>query len=461
MPLYAGVCETNITPPVGVWMSGYGLRPTGATSIHDELYARALVLDDGGQRVVLVSADIIAFAPDSVQRIRAEIASKLHAKPSAIMLHATHTHGGPNVGIYRCMGERDSAYLDILERKIIGAAVQASHVLHPAHFTYGETAAQVGINRRESLKNGRTVLGTDFAGAVAPVVQSLCVNHTDGRLLALLFCHACHPTTLGGENLSITAEWCGVAVEQLKSRFRAEADSQHTSSLPLPFCLQGCCGDINPHPRGAWENVYQHGRVIGDAAHQARWNSHGRLEETIDAEEETVSLPMLPPPSVAECDAQVALYEERLAKSRASNAHAGQILYDEGILAWAQDYRRYAGLESFQETQEFAIQCLNLGGIQILGFPAEMFVQYQLDFSAQSRTPVLSLAYTNGCWNYLPTAEEYPRGGYEVNDANKYYGTLMFAPETEGIVRAAAYRLLGIPNPDTTPYPVLAGDARR
>lgn len=461
MPLYAGVCETNITPPLGIWMSGYGLRPTGAIRIHDELYARVLVLDDGRQRIVLVSADIIAFAPDSVQRIREQIASKLNMAPSAIMLHATHTHGGPNVGIYRCMGERDAGYLDILERKIIGATVQASQEMHPAHFTYGETNAQIGINRRESRRDGRTLLGTDFAGVVAPLVQSLCVNHADGRLMALLFSHACHPTTLGGENLSITAEWCGVAVEQLKSRFRAEVDSQHPTALPVPLFLQGCCGDINPHPRGAWENLNQHGKVIGDAAHQARWNSHGRLEETIDAQEEAVALPLLPPPSVAECDAQIALYEERLAKSRAANAHAGQILYDEGILAWARDYRLYADLESFQESQEFAIQRLNLGGVQILGFPAEMFVQYQLDFAAQSRTPVLSLAYTNGCWNYLPTAAEYPRGGYEVNDANKYYGTLMFAPEAESLVRETSYRLLGIPNPDRTPYPLLAGEARR
>ncbi|MCX6380894.1 MAG: neutral/alkaline non-lysosomal ceramidase N-terminal domain-containing protein [Armatimonadetes bacterium] len=455
MPLYAGVCETNITPPLGVWMSGYGLRPTGATRIHDELYARAVVIDDGTTRLVLISADIIVFAPDSVERLRSQIASFLNTEAHCIMLHATHTHGGPYVGIFRCMGEHDTEYMSVLERKIVGCAKQAAQTLYPVYLTYGETTAQIGVKRRQSLQNGRTVLGHDYAGVVAPKVQTLNVNHLDGRLFALLFSHACHPTTMGGENLAITAEWCGAAVEQLKNRFRTEENTR--LQPPLPIFLQGCCGDINPNWRGSWESVEANGKVIADAAHQALWNAHGRLDPALSAEEVTVNLPMLEPPSIEECDAQVAFWEQRLAEDRAKSAHQGVILYDEGILNWARDYRAFAGMTDFHETQPFTIQRLTLGGIHLLGFPAEMFVQYQLDFAAQSPAPVFSLAYTNGCWNYLPTSAEYPRGGYEVLDANKYYGTLMFAPESEATLRDATYRLLGISEPDTTPYPLLAG----
>lgn len=458
MPLYAGVCETNITPPIGVWMSGYGLRPTGATSVRDELYARALVVDDGATRIVVVSADIIVFAPDSVERLRSQIAATLSTEPHCVMLHATHTHGGPHTGIFRCMGERDAEYISVLERKIVGCAKQAAQTLHPSCLTYGETTAQIAVNRRQSLSNGRTILGHDYAGVVAPKVQTLNVNHLDGRLLALLFSHACHPTTMGGENLAITAEWCGVAVERLKSRFREEEETR--KSPPLPMFLQGCCGDLNPNWRTSWESMEYNGRVIADAAHQARWNAHGRLDPEISAEEVVVNLPMLEPPSAAECDAQIAFWERKLAEDRAKNAHQGVILYDEGLLAWAKDYRAFAGRSNFNETQAFSIQRLTLGGIHLLGFPAEMFVQYQLDFAAQSSAPVISLAYTNGCWNYLPAAAEYSRGGYEVLDANKYYGTLMFAPESEAILREATYRLLGISEPDMTPYPLLAGAPR-
>src|SRR4051794_346881 len=101
MPLFAGVCETNITPPPGVWMSGYATRPSGALGIHDELHARALVLDDGQQRVVLVAADLIALPFAMAQEVRGRIAAALGIEAKAVMLHCTHTHGGPYLGIFR------------------------------------------------------------------------------------------------------------------------------------------------------------------------------------------------------------------------------------------------------------------------------------------------------------------------------------------------------------------------
>jgi hypothetical protein len=105
-------------------------------------------------------------------------------------------------------------------------------------------------------------------------------------------------------------------------------------------------------------------------------------------------------------------------------------------------------------TKPFAIQRLRIGDAQILGMPAEMFVQYQLDFERQSAGVVLSLGYTNGVHGYVPTAADYPYGGYEVDGANRYYGTLMYAPSCEMLIREEAYHLLGIREPDRSPYRV-------
>ena len=87
-------------------------------------------------------------------------------------------------------------------------------------------------------------------------------------------------------------------------------------------------------------------------------------------------------------------------------------------------------------------------------FPAEMFVQYGLDFQAQSEKPVFALGFTNGVHGYVPTAADYPYGGYEVNNAHRYYGLLMFSPACERLIRQAVYELLGIEKPDWTPYTV-------
>src|SRR5206468_1717248 len=98
MPLYAGVCETDITPPLGVWMCGYAFRPTGCTAIHDRLYARALVLNDGHAAIAILSMDLLGLDFDLVDAVRAGIERETGIPQAGIMLAATHTHGGPNVG---------------------------------------------------------------------------------------------------------------------------------------------------------------------------------------------------------------------------------------------------------------------------------------------------------------------------------------------------------------------------
>ena len=98
MPLYAGACTTDITPPPGLWMAGYAPRLTTAIGVHDPLYATAVVFDDGHERVALISADLISLPPDLVKLIRSEVSAQIGTDESAIMLHCTHTHGGPISG---------------------------------------------------------------------------------------------------------------------------------------------------------------------------------------------------------------------------------------------------------------------------------------------------------------------------------------------------------------------------
>jgi len=389
MPLYAGVCETNITPPPGIWMGGYAARPGVALGVHDELRARAFVIDDGTQRAVIVAADVIAFPLAMSQRIRQEIADALDTTPDAVLLNASHTHGGALTGIYREMGEPDDGYLSVLTRKLVGAATQAAQTLTPVVLTYGVSSAQIGVNRRQTLPDRKTVLGMNTAGAVVPQVQAMCATGFDGSLLALLFSHACHPTTMGGENRLFTAEWCGAATEMLAKKLEREAAEAGRPNSTVPIFLQGCAGDINPIRRGDWEAVRENGRQVAVAADAARWNAHGRLAETISAEEITLDLPCA-------------------------------------------DGNRLP----------FAIQHLTLGGIHLLGFPGEMFAEYALAFARMTQAPMISLGYTNGCHGYIPTSEAFAYGGYEVSDAAYYYQTPALTPECDSLLQSAVEKLL-------------------
>lgn len=445
MPLYAGVSETNITPPLGVWMAGYAFRPTGCTLVHDELHARAVVFNDGHAAVAILAMDLIALPQDLVAQIREGIAREVGIPREAVMLNCSHTHGGPNLGVYNAMGSRDPAYVDVLVRKLVGMTRQAAETMKPAVLTYGRAPVQIGINRRQTIgTNGRTVLGQNYAGPVAPYVDVLSVAEPSGGTFALLFCHACHGTTLGGDNLRITADFCGYAADHVR---------RETEGGMTPLFLQGCSGNINPFRRGTYISAAHNGRVLGQAALNA-WRNASPLydDEVLAYAESVVELPLQDPPSVEQCDASIAEWEAKLQQEKASG-NMGAILNAEGMLAYHR-YEREQARKGGGLKAPFPIQVLTIGGAKFIGLPAETFVQYALDFDVQIDQPVFPLGCTNGALNYLPTAADFALGGYEVEYAHKYYNSLMYTPECEKLVRAKVYEMIGAENPDWTPYSV-------
>ncbi|MDE2126944.1 MAG: neutral/alkaline non-lysosomal ceramidase N-terminal domain-containing protein [Armatimonadetes bacterium] len=448
MPLYAGVAEVDITPPLGVWMGGYGFRSEGARDVHDPLFARALVLDNGCCRLVLLVADLITLDQDLVHAVRTGVGEKLCVPLENVMLHCTHTHAGPLTQSYRAMGVRDEPYVQMLCRKLVSTAQLAAMRLQPARITYGDASVQIGVNRRNRDPQ-RGSPGVNLAGSVDGAVQCVCINTPEGNAIAVAFLHACHPTTMGGDNLAISAEWPGAAVSALRQRLDTEAVEAGRRQDAMAIALQGCCGDINPHPRGTWEQVAEYGARVANAAHAARWAAHVRAGESLEARCEVVNLPLLPAPPLEELRAEEAQWDQTLTDER-KNGNVGRILHADARRQWARD-----AMVSEATQQPIELQCFHVGGIRILGIPAEVFVQYQLDFVKQSPEPALVLGYVNGCWNYLPTAAEFPLGGYEVAAAYRYYGTRMFAPECERLVRDAAYRLLGVADADTAPFPLV------
>ncbi|MGC8668622.1 MAG: neutral/alkaline non-lysosomal ceramidase N-terminal domain-containing protein [Chthonomonadales bacterium] len=444
MPTYAGVCQANITPPLGVWMCGYAFRPTGCLGVHDELYARALVVDDGDVRLAMVAMDLIGLDFDLVDQVRQQVSEEVGIPPDGLMLNATHTHGGPNVRAFNTMGSRDPAYTEVLVRKIAGTVKQAADQLRPAQFVYGRAPLQLGINRRQRRKSdGRMVIGHNYGGPVAPWVDVLGVLDARGEPFALLFSHACHGTTLGGDNLLITADFCGTAYQRIHA---------HTSGTMMPFFLQGCAGNINPNPRGTFEHARNHGFMLADAALEALSKATPLKQPILSCEVTSVELPLLPPPPPEACDRAIAEWEAKVEEEERTG-DMGRILHARGMLDYARYERRMAERQEKPST-EFTLQLLNVHGARILGMPAEVFVQYALDFDQQAAGPVITLGYTNGVHGYLPTAADYDFGGYEVEAAHRYYGTLMFAPECEMLVRQASYRMLDIERGVLVPYRV-------
>ena len=123
--LKGGVAKVNITPPVGIILTGSGGKPSD--SIIDELYVKALVLDDGRNTIAIVSADLVGIPLEITTRIRGIIEEKVGISQNNILICATHTHSGPRIytrtkaGMEIADSEIDKHYVETLIKKIAGS----------------------------------------------------------------------------------------------------------------------------------------------------------------------------------------------------------------------------------------------------------------------------------------------------------------------------------------------------
>ncbi|HCV24980.1 MAG TPA: hypothetical protein DGN59_16105, partial [Candidatus Latescibacteria bacterium] len=148
MTLQAGWAAVEITPPVGTDMGGYWGRSGPSLGIHDPLYGRVLVFELHGQRVGVVSLDLVGLGAHVAQQLCERISARIDSSPENLLLCATHTHSGPLSLSFRGMGEVPVEYVEGLAPMLIEAARQAVDGLAPCHLTTTSVDVEMAINRR-------------------------------------------------------------------------------------------------------------------------------------------------------------------------------------------------------------------------------------------------------------------------------------------------------------------------
>jgi hypothetical protein len=434
--LLAGAAEAVITPPAGIDLTGYANRPSAAVGKHDDLFVRALVLAADGRRLALISVDVLGFQIADADQLRRLVERETGIPAEAVLLNCSHTHAGPATMKLRGLGQRDAIYDALLARWIVSAVRAARDRLEPAVLRWGEAEARIGRNRREQRPDGQVVIGANEAGPYDPRVPVLRLDREDGSPLAIWFSHATHPVTFGSENVRFSADFPGAAVETVK---RLEPGG---SADCVALFAQGCCGDINPRRRGGLDEVRASGRILGAAAVVAAEESTPIEALPLAAAMETLSLPALAP-VVEEARAMKERHAARLEALRAEGADPYRLRHPEAMIAWAEAALTAAERSAEERALPFPVQALRLGPVALVAMAGEVFVRLGQEIVRRSPLPhTVALGYSNGLLGYVPTEDAYPLGGYEVNDAYRYFGTLMIAPESEALILACVDRLL-------------------
>lgn len=421
----AGIARVDITPPLGTPLAGScTLRP--ARCVLDRLFAKALVLQQDGQKHAILAADLIGFNERMVDRLRR------HARRRGIatlLCNASHTHAGPDVYgeflLYttRLPQEMRRRYQRQLERKLRDLLDRANRHLVPVELSHGTGRAGFGVNRRRKFK-GEYHMMPNPRGFHDRTVNVFQFTRKNGRPLAILFSYACHPTTCYADGVS--GDYPGVAQRRVEKRTGA-----------LALFVQGAGASIRPNVRHRHKPFFRRGTQAdvdhygGELAAEVLRIRRSRLQPLVPAlaaEETTVQLPFERPPTEKEL-------RQILAKSKPV-----ELPY-----VWAKTMLRRLNAGRLAKALPMPMILLRLAPRHaILALAHEVcndYVPLLQRLAGQTRLTVLG--YTNACRGYIPTRKIRREGGYEGAWAKQGFGLpAPFRPAVEGIVVNAARRLL-------------------
>jgi neutral ceramidase len=196
-PLKAGAGRVDITPDANA-------IPRPYTSILDHLYARAIYLENGYDRAVLLNADVGAIATAITDKVSAAISRELNVPSANILISATHDHsaifGGPRPPAGGDPGQ-ENAPAKMFEEKLVSglkqAAKQAQDNLQPARIGFGSGDLYLNVNR--DAIDEQTRLWAQEANLGYPSDKTLAVikiESLNGQLIAVYMNYAMHANSL-------------------------------------------------------------------------------------------------------------------------------------------------------------------------------------------------------------------------------------------------------------------------
>ena len=419
----AGVGRIKITPEKPIWLSGYASRNHPSEGVLHDLWAKALAIEDGkGQRVVIVTIDVIGLPRSISDTVAARVAKDYGLERSRLLLNCSHTHTGPVLrenltSMYDLTREQTEVlvqYTAALTDKLVGVVGAALGDLAPARLSTGHGKAVIGINRRQVTPKG-VIIGLNPDGPTDPDVPVLKVESADGKLRAILFGFSCHNTTLTGEHYKLSGDYAGFA----------QIDIEKAHPGVTAMFMQLCGADQNPNPRGKIEHAKQHGQTLAKAVGGVLAGAMKPVRGNLRAAFLTTDLAFKP-------HTREQFVEELNNKDKYRVRRAQAMLrgYDEG-----HPLRRIS----------YPVQAIRLGkDFTVLALGGEVVVEYALRGKKEfPRENLVVAGYSNEVACYIPSLAVMKGGGYEPEFSQIYYGYPgPFSDDIEETVFTAIHKVM-------------------
>lgn len=418
----------DVTPPEGHSLCGGWIKPV--LGFDDSLEAIGLVISGAGKPIVLCAVDWTGLLNQAHITWRTGLAEAAGTTPDRVAVQCVHQHNAP----FACLeaekivleqGDLPSIvdlgyYHDCLERGRKALSESLKKQVPLTHIAQGQgEVKKVASNRRFVGADGKIEKWRGSSskskelqelpeGLIDPNLKTVAFYSGENKVASLHY-YATHPMSYYGDG-RVSSDFAGLA---RKRRQTDEPDCTH-------IYFTGCSGNI---AAGKYNN--------GTAESRVRLTN--RMYDGIVASEENLkpqpieslswrTQDILPVPRTTLDEAKIM---EQISNKKERVVNRNRPSY---MVAWL---RRCA------KELPITLSSLALNDISLLHLPAESFLEYQL--RAQQKFPnrfVATAAYGDGGPWYIPTAESYPQGGYEV-------GVAFCEPEIDQMLMKGIEKLLG------------------
>jgi len=427
--LKAGFSRLDITPPLGIPISGY-YEKRYAQGVLDSLKVHAIAVSNGSEKAIIMSLDLLIMPGDFCTEQRKIISKFCSVPEDAIFVTCTHTHTGPMLVISDDETEEANElvrqYVRELSLKMRDCAKYAMDDLKNAEFFVAQGKADdIAFVRRYRMKDGgvQTNPGVDnpnidhVLDTASNVLKLIEIKRQDADDIYIVN-FGVHPDVIGGEYISadfpkFVRKTVEGALDKVKCVFLngAQGDVNHIDIAPTEQNRVGLCYDsFDNVPRG-YEHSKHMGRVIA-----AGVLSVCTKAVKVNADEISFGIKSINIPTNMENDK---LDYAKHITDMCSQGRQDELPYKKMELTTAKaEAARILRLKDGPEFYEVRLTLLRFGDIAFVGFPGEPFsgIGRQItDASPFDTTLVCCL--TNGDGYYYPTTSAYDEGGYEVKSS--------------------------------------------
>jgi hypothetical protein len=383
--LRAGFAKEDITPSLPVKLYGYAARKTYSEGVHDPLSVRVAAFENNGRKIVLVSTDIGSYGSDVFTVFQKSILDKFNLKESELFLSTIHSHSSPILSLNEDNGDPNNIeYTKSLQQKLLNVFGKALSNMKPVKTGEAKGSSPVGANRREMRPDGSITLGRNPYGITDKEVLVMKIANEDGTPVGVLYDYATHSTALGPQNMQVSGDVLGLSAQFTEKILGKEV---------ITPVFAGASGNIDP-----WY------RILPEFNTESGWIPEPVLLGTL-------------------------LGEEVIHVFRSINeVNPGGVIST--AFATIECPRRKTADNNQAEQPQSPTVPVNItvarigDDVAFVGFNVEMLTEIGMEIKSGSPFKnTFIITHCNGSSGYLPPAELYKEGGYEVTSTRFEIGS--------------------------------------